>query len=108
MWLLASSGICNGGNSKLCVHNHAKSTAARYACMRNSALAGIFKFDRDWQAFVSMPKSYLENLRWRAVWLHIVQGMTYQEISKLLYMSERSIQRYMERFHATGSVAPTA
>ena len=54
-----------------------------------------------------MPKSYSEDLRWRAVWLHIAQGMSYQDISRLLYMSERSVQRYMERFHATGTVAPT-
>ena len=54
-----------------------------------------------------MPKSYSEDLRWRAVWLHIAQGMSYQDISRLLFMSERSVQRYMERFHATGTVAPT-
>ena len=54
-----------------------------------------------------MPKSYLEDLCWRAVWLHIAQGMSYPEISSLLYMSERSVQRYMERFHTAGEVAPT-
>ena len=54
-----------------------------------------------------MPKSYSEDLRWRAVWLHIAQGMSYHDISMLLYMSERSVQRYMERFHATRTVAPT-
>ena len=56
---------------------------------------------------MSVPKSYSEDLRWRAVWLHIAQGMSYQDISRLLYMSERSVQRYMERFHATETVAPT-
>ena len=29
------------------------------------------------------------------------------ELPRLLYMSERSVQRYMERFHSTGDVAPT-
>ena len=57
------------------------------------------------RSFVSIPKSYLEDLHWRAVWLHIAQGMTYQGISRLLYVSERSIQRYMEQFYATGTVA---
>ena len=54
---------------------------------------------------MNMPKSYSEDLRWRAVWLHIAQGMSYKEISRLLYMSERSVQRYMELFHTTGTVA---
>ena len=35
-----------------------------------------------------MPKSYSEDLRWRAVWLHIAQGMSYADISRMLYMSE--------------------
>ena len=57
---------------------------------------------------MKMPKSYSEDLRWRAVWLHIAQGMSYKEISRLLYMSERSVLRYMELFHATGTVAAVA
>ena len=56
---------------------------------------------------MSMPKSYSEDLCWMAVWLHIAQDISYQDISRLLYVSERSVQRYMEQFHATGTVAPT-
>ena len=50
-----------------------------------------------------MPKPYSEDLRWRAVWLNIVSSF---EIADLLFMSERSVQRYLSLFHATGSVAP--
>ena len=51
MWLLASSGICNGGIPNCaCTSTLISSTAALYACMRDSALAGIFKFDRDWHS----------------------------------------------------------
>ena len=52
-----------------------------------------------------MPKPYSEDLRWRAVWLNIAQGMSYPDVSAVLYMSERSVQRYMELFHATGHIS---
>ena len=53
-----------------------------------------------------MPKAYSEDLRWRAVWLNIVKGMTYTEIAEVLFMSEKSVYRYLSQFHATGSVEP--
>ena len=53
-----------------------------------------------------MPKAYSEDLRWRAVWLNIVIGMTYTEIAEVLFMSEKSVYRYLSQFHATGSVEP--
>ena len=53
-----------------------------------------------------MPKSYSEDLRWRAVWLSVVRGMTYQDIAKVLFMSEKSVYRYLSSFHSTGSVEP--
>ena len=53
-----------------------------------------------------MPKAYSEDLRWRAVWLHIVSGMSYTEIANVLFMSEKSVQRYLQLFHATGSITP--
>jgi transposase len=53
-----------------------------------------------------MPKVYSEDLRWRAVWLHIVRGMSYTNIAEVLFMSEKSVQKYLPLFHATGSVAP--
>ena len=53
-----------------------------------------------------MPKPHSEDLRWRAVWLSVVRGMSASEISDLLFMSERSVQRYLYLFYSNGSVAP--
>ena len=53
-----------------------------------------------------MPKAYSEDLRWRAVWLNIVQGMNYSEVAEALFMCEKSVYRYLSQFHATGSVKP--
>ena len=53
-----------------------------------------------------MPKSYSEDLRWRAIWLSIVRGMNVSEVAGVLFMCERSVQRYLALFHSTGSVAP--
>ena len=54
----------------------------------------------------NMPKPYSEDLRWRAVWLSVVRGMSSLEISDLLFMSERSVQRYLCLLHSSGSVSP--
>jgi transposase len=51
-----------------------------------------------------MPKSYSEDLRWRAVWLALVRGRSCEEIARVLFMCERSVYRYLALFHATGSV----
>ena len=53
-----------------------------------------------------MPKAYSEDLRWRSVWLNIVRGMTYTEIATVLFMSGKSVFRYLSQFYATGSVEP--
>ena len=53
-----------------------------------------------------MPRFYSEDFRWRAVWLSIVRGHRTAEIADMLFMSERSVQRYLALFHSTGSVAP--
>ena len=54
----------------------------------------------------NMHRPYSEDLRWRAVWLNVVRGMSSFEIADLLFISERSVQRYLSLFHSTGSVAP--
>ena len=54
-----------------------------------------------------MPKAYSEDLRWRAVWLHIVNGMSKSEIATVLFMCEKSVQRYLQLFQTTGNVTPT-
>ena len=53
-----------------------------------------------------MPKAYSEDLRWRAVWLHVVSEMSPADIADVLFMAERSVYRYLALFHATGSVEP--
>ena len=35
---------------------------------------------------VKMPKSYSEDLRWRAVWLAVVRGKSVQEIAFVLFV----------------------
>ena len=53
-----------------------------------------------------MPVAYSEDLRWRAVWLHVIQRKSFSEIGKLLYMCEKSVQRYIAIFNTTGAVEP--
>ncbi len=53
-----------------------------------------------------MPTNYSEDLRWRAVWVDILRGLNYVEVGEVLYMSDRSVRRYVELYHATGDVKP--
>ena len=54
-----------------------------------------------------MP-TYSEDLRWRIVWLYLLRGLSYREISELLFVSEKSVQRYVDSCKATGLVAPAS
>ena len=40
------------------------------------------------------------------MWLNVAKGMTYKEITEVLFMCEKSVYRYLSQFHATGSVEP--
>ena len=51
-----------------------------------------------------MPTNYSEDLRWRAVWLYAIRSKAYQEIADLLFMSERSVRRYVDLYMSTGGV----
>ena len=53
-----------------------------------------------------MPAKYFEDLRWRAVWLHLIRGWSADEIADVLFICKRSVERYQSLCHATGSVAP--
>ena len=64
------------------------------------------KFEFETGVNLKMPKAYSEDLRWRAVWLNLVKGMTYTEVAEVLFMCEKSVYRYLSQFHATGSVEP--
>ena len=54
-----------------------------------------------------MPSPYSLDLRWRVVCLHLTQGWSPGYISSLLSLSERTVYRYLSRFHQTGDVKPT-
>ena len=69
-------------------------------------MSGTFKFECCGSESVKMPKSYSEDLRWRAVWLAVVRGLSVREIASVLFMCEKSVHRYLSLFHSTGSVAP--
>ena len=49
---------------------------------------------------------YSVDLRWRAVWLHLVIGKSRGEVADLLFMSKRSVDRYISLYQSTGSVEP--
>ena len=66
-------------------------------------ISAEFKFSAQPQ---TMPKAYSEDLRWRAVWLHLIRGMSYTDVAQVLFMCEKSVQRYLALFYATGNVAP--
>ena len=40
------------------------------------------------------------------MWLHVIQRKSFSEIGKLLYMCEKSVQRYIAIFNTTGAVEP--
>ena len=56
--------------------------------------------------YTSMPVSYSTDLRWRAVWLVTLRNLTYDEAGEMLYMSGKSVQRYVTAFLTTGNVEP--
>ena len=53
-----------------------------------------------------MPVSYSTDLCWRAVWLVTLRNLTYDEAGEMLYMSGKSVQRYVTAFLTTGNVEP--
>ena len=53
-----------------------------------------------------MPNPYSVDLRWRVVWLNLVQRASTLKISRLLCLSQRTVQRYLVLFHRTGDVKP--
>ena len=55
----------------------------------------------------AMPVPYSEDLRWRVVWLYLTKGLSYKEISDLLFISEKSVERYIKQYLNTNSVTPT-
>lgn len=46
------------------------------------------------------------DLRWRAVWLYIIRLMSYAQIADVLFMSQRSVRRYVDLYLSTGDIEP--
>ena len=57
---------------------------------------------------LSIGRAYSDDLRWRIVYMSQMLGMTTVDISSVTFVSERTIQRYVERFTVTGDVAQFA
>lgn len=53
-----------------------------------------------------MPLAYSNDLRWRIVWLYYCKEKSIEEIQELLYVSTRSVRRYLTLFEETGDVSP--
>ena len=53
-----------------------------------------------------MPVGYSVDLRWRAVWLHFICRKSRYEIADL-FMSKRSVDRYIALYQSTGNVEPS-
>ena len=53
-----------------------------------------------------MPLSYLNDLRWRIVWLYYYKEKSIEDIQELLFVSSRSVRRYIALFDETGDVSP--
>ena len=83
-------------------------TRSRLDCMFCSAEQATFQIFTALlcSQLLKMPVAYSEDLRWRAIWLNIVRGLSYADIAKVLFMSEKSVYRYVRQFHSTGRVEP--
>ena len=47
-----------------------------------------------------MPRPYSEDLRWRAIWMKEMLGFQVDEVAAALWMSPRTVERYVIN-HAT-------
>ena len=57
---------------------------------------------------LSISKAYYDDLRWRIVYISQMLGMKTVDISSVTFVSERTIQRYVEQFKVTVDVAQFA
>ena len=56
---------------------------------------------------IKMPVAYSNDLRWRIVWLNVFMEIRAEDVAKLMYVSERTVYRYVDRYRATGEVRPS-
>ena len=51
-----------------------------------------------------MPRPYSNDLRWRAIWMVELLGYSVDEVAATLFMSPRTIERYISKCLNTGDV----
>ena len=51
-----------------------------------------------------MPRPYSEDLRWRAIWMKEMLGFQVDEVAAALWMSLRTIERYVSKVLNSGDV----
>ena len=51
-----------------------------------------------------MPRPYSEDLRWRAIWMKEILGFQVDEVAAALWMSPRTIERYVSKVLNSGDV----
>ena len=51
-----------------------------------------------------MPRPYSEDLRWRAIWMKEMLGFQVDEVAAALWMSPRTIERYVSKVLNFGDV----
>ena len=54
----------------------------------------------------AMPKSYSTDLRWHVVWLHVFLKESIAEVATLLFISSRTVHRYVAKLLNAGDVIP--
>lgn len=51
-----------------------------------------------------MPRPYSNDLRWRAIWMVELLGYSVDEVAATLFMSPRTVERYISKCLNTGDV----
>ncbi len=55
---------------------------------------------------LGMPRSYSDDLRWRAVWQCRLLNKSVETVARDLYIAPRSVERWVNLFDTTGMSAP--
>lgn len=51
-----------------------------------------------------MPRPYSDDLRWRAIWMKEFLGYSVDDVAATLFMSPRTVERYISKCLNTGDV----
>lgn len=55
-----------------------------------------------------MPRPYSVDLRYRVVWLYVIHHLEVKEIALNLFLSQKTVRRYLYSFYHTGDVEPAS